>query len=147
MKIPCNFQVRTASSYATVQTGLWRRPDVPQCLEASALQLSGWSSYTVRTLGQATPSSTRSWISEDTIWEGSARRPDATQFSRIFWVSFTDAKRSDSVDRPDARSSRPDTVLFWEELRYSGKVVTEYRPYAAKWPSGHYSPEFEFEQY
>jgi hypothetical protein len=32
--------------------------------------------YTDLMLGQPTPSSTRSWISNDIIWEGSARRPD-----------------------------------------------------------------------
>jgi hypothetical protein len=90
-------------------------------------------------LGQAALSFTRIWISEDTIWEGSARRPDdvatrlnATQCSRIFWVSFTDAERSDSIDRPDARSSRLDAVLFWEEYRYSGKAVAEDRLDTAK---------------
>jgi len=90
-------------------------------------------------LGQATLSFTWIWISEDTIWEGSARRPDdvatrsdATQCSRIFWVSFTDMERSDSIDRPNARSSRPDAVLFWEEYRYSGKAVVEDLPDIAK---------------
>jgi hypothetical protein len=86
-------------------------------------------------LGQATLSSTLIWISEDTNWEGSARflndmatRPDATQCSKIFRVSFTDAKRSDNVDCPDAWWSRSDAVLFWEELRYFGKAVTEDHP-------------------
>jgi hypothetical protein len=90
-------------------------------------------------LGQATSSSTRIWILEDTIWEGSARHPDdvvtcpnATQSFEIFQVSFTDVKRSDSIDRSDARSSRPDVVLFWEEYRYFGKAVVEDRPDAAK---------------
>jgi hypothetical protein len=88
----------------------------------------GRQSNTVVTLGQASPISTRSWISVDTIWKVSARRPDdvatrpnATRRSRIFWVSFTDAERSDSEDRPDV-------VLLWGELRYSGKAVTEDRP-------------------
>jgi hypothetical protein len=83
-------------------------------------------------LGQATPSSTRSWISDDTIWVGFARRPDdmathpdANTCSRIFRVSFTDVERSDNLDRPDARSSRPDAVLFWKEYRYSGNEVAE----------------------
>jgi hypothetical protein len=88
--------------------------------------------HTVQTLGQVTPSPTRSWISNNNIWEGSARRlddkatpPNASQCSRIFQVSFTDAKMSDSVDHLEAWSSRPDAVLFWEELRYSEKVVAE----------------------
>jgi hypothetical protein len=95
-------------------------------------------------LGQATSSSTRSWISIDTIWEVSNKRPDdvatrsdATHHSRIFWVSFTDVVRSDYEDFSDARPSRPDVVLFWEELRYSRKAVA---------PSGRYSPESNFEQ-
>jgi hypothetical protein len=77
MKIPCNFQVRIDSSCATVQTSLWRSPDAPQCIEASALKTSGRQSNTVRTLGQAYPISTRSWISVvNTVWEVSARRLD-----------------------------------------------------------------------
>jgi hypothetical protein len=90
-----------------------------------------WSrrqSNTVRTLGQASPISTRSWISVDTIWEVFARRPDATQHSRIFRVSFTNADKSDNENRPDARPSRLEVVILWEESRYSGKAVAEDRP-------------------
>jgi len=61
-----------------------------------------------------------------------ATRPDTILCSRIFQVSITDAERSDSIDRPDARSSRRDVVLFWEELRYSRKAVVEDNPDTAK---------------
>jgi len=37
MKIPCYFQVKTASSCATVGMDPWRSPDAPQCLEALAV--------------------------------------------------------------------------------------------------------------
>jgi hypothetical protein len=90
-------------------------------------------------IGQAIPISTWSWISVDTVWEVSARRsdcvstrPNATQRSRIFWVSFTNPERSDSKDRSDV-------VLSWEESRYFGKAVAEDYSDAN-------SPESEFEQ-
>jgi hypothetical protein len=56
-----------------------------------------------------------------------ATHQDATQHSKIFRVSFTDAEMSDSDDHPDTQSSHPDVVLLWEELRYSGKAVAEDR--------------------
>jgi hypothetical protein len=65
-----------------------------------------------------------------------ATHPDATQYSRIFQVSFTNEERSDNEDRSDAQPSRSDVVLFWEELRYSGKMVAEDRPDKGKLPSG-----------
>jgi hypothetical protein len=57
-----------------------------------------------------------------------ATRPDATQRYRIFRVSFTDTEKSDNEDRPNTRPSRPDVVLLWEKLRYSGKAVAKDRP-------------------
>jgi hypothetical protein len=55
-------------------------------------------------------------------------RPDATQRSRIFWVYFMNAERSDNEDCTDARPSHPYLVLLWEESCCSGKAVAEDRP-------------------
>jgi hypothetical protein len=63
--------------------------------------------------------------------------PDATKCSKIFWVSFTDAEMSNSIDHLDARSIRPDAVLFWEELRYSRKAVEVDHPDEGKLSSEH----------
>jgi hypothetical protein len=89
----------------------------------------------------------------DTVWEVSARRPNnvatrpnATQHSRIFRVSFTDAEMSDSEDRPDAQPSHSNVVLLWEESCYSGKAVAEDRPYKANFRLDANSPESDFEQ-
>jgi len=86
MKIPCSFQVRTTNSCATVRTGLWRRSDALQCLEVSVLKMFRRKGNTIRTLGQASPISTRSWIScSDTdrettiVWAKGQHRPDAFQ--------------------------------------------------------------------
>jgi hypothetical protein len=93
-----------------------------------------------------TPSSTQSWISVNIVWKVSERRlyematrPNATQRSRIFWVSFTKAEMSDIEDRSDTQPSRPNVVLLWEELHYSRNAVAEDRPDANL-------PEVEFEQ-
>jgi hypothetical protein len=54
-------------------------------------------------------------------------------------------ERSDSEGRSDAWPSRPDVVLFWEESRYSGKVVVEDCPIKVldhKW----YKPKCRFLQ-
>jgi len=77
---------------------IFRRPDTPQCLEASALKMSGHQSNIVRTLGQASPISTQSWISVvDIVWEVSARRPDdvrtLSSFSEYFRLSVRTDKR------------------------------------------------------
>jgi hypothetical protein len=134
MKIPSNFQVKSTSSCAIIRTGLWRHPDALQCLEASALKTFRRQSNKVQTLGQASPISTQSWISVvDTVWEVSVRcsddvatRPDDVPHSRIFWVSFTSAKRRYNEDHPDAQPSCPN--LLWEELCYFGNTIVVDRP-------------------
>jgi hypothetical protein len=51
---------------------------------------------------------------------------------------------SDSEDCPDARPSRPDVVLLWEESRYSGKAVIEDRPDKANFRPDAPQPESKF---
>jgi hypothetical protein len=92
-----------------------------------------------RSFNVAAVRTTELHCSNDTIWEGSTRSsndvatlPNVTQCSKIFRVSFTDAERSDSINRPDAWSSHPDAVIFLEELHYSRMAVAEDRPDAAK---------------
>jgi hypothetical protein len=53
-------------------------------------------------------------------------------------------ERSDSEDCPDARPSRPDVVLFWEESRYFGKAVAEDRLDKAIFHLDVPQPESEF---
>jgi hypothetical protein len=48
---------------------------------------------------------------------GVATHSESTQRFKIFRVSFTNAERTDSEDLLDARPSRPDMVLFWEDVR------------------------------
>jgi hypothetical protein len=51
---------------------------------------------------------------------------------------------SDSENRPDTQSSRPDVVLIWEELSYFGKSVVKDRLDKVNFRSNAPQPEFEF---
>jgi hypothetical protein len=82
MKIPCKIQSQLVGSYATVWTSLWRRSNALQCLEASATKTSGHKGNIVRTLGQASSISTRSWISVDTYLESFCKT--SGQHSNLF---------------------------------------------------------------
>jgi len=57
-----------------------------------------------------------------------AARTNDVQHSRLFRVSFTSAERRYSEVRPDTRPSRQDMDLLWEELRYFGKAVAIVHP-------------------
>jgi len=54
-------------------------------------------------------------------------------------------ERSDSEDRPEARPSRLDVDLLWEESSYFGKVVLEDGPDEAIFRSDSNLSESEFE--
>jgi len=130
MKIPCNFQLRTADSYTTFQTGLWRRPDTLQWIEASELKTSERQSNTVRTLGQASPIYTRSWIScsdmnQETITvrtEGQ-HHPDAFQVSRKL-----SARVSVFLSWLSARVSDWDKICVVGKLRKNPTTKMSRRP-------------------
>jgi hypothetical protein len=53
---------------------------------------------------------------------------------------------SNSEDRPKARLSRPDVVLLWEELCYSGKTIAKDHSDEANFCPDANSPKSDFEQ-
>jgi len=145
-----HIQSQLASSCATVQTGLLRRPYTPQCLEASVLKTSGCQGNTVRTLGQASPISTRSWFSIDTylgsFYKTSGRRGNLSgrypAFQNI--LGFLYERRKELQRRPSGCMAKPSEcgpvlgriVLFWKDGRRrlsrrgylpSGRSITRVR--------------------
>jgi len=133
--------------------------------------MSRCQSNTVRTLGQASPISTRSWISAiDTVWGVFARRPDdvatrpndvqslqAVRTTRKYvqMISSNSDKsiiqfecgKDFSEDRSDARSSRPDAHLI--RIRYALflKDIVETHPDGANFRPDGRQTESDFQQF
>jgi hypothetical protein len=122
MKIPCNFQVRTTGSCATVRTRIWRRSDTSQC-PADELKTSGRESNTVQTLGQSLFNTELDFKSRhylESLCKPSGRHGNTSRrcltFQNIPGFRFN-AEMSYSEDHPNALSSRPDVDLIRIELR------------------------------
>jgi hypothetical protein len=122
MKIPCNFQARIAGSCATVQKGLLRRLDAPQCLtdndediRTSERHRSDARSIIVQH-GVGFQKSTlfeKSLQAIPTTWQHVRTMSSVSEYSRVPFKRGKDF----SEDRPDALLSRPDMNLIKIELR------------------------------
>jgi hypothetical protein len=116
----------------SVQPSKWAFEGVrtpPQCLEDSALQTSGRQGNTVRTLGQASPTSTPSWISVDTYLESfcktSRRRGNTSGCYPAFQniLGFLYKREKERQWRPSRRSAKPfgrEPVMGRIELFWKG---------------------------
>jgi hypothetical protein len=167
--VHCKNQDKSASSCATIRTGLWRSLDAPQCLTDKH-----WRRPDVRT----TPSglsvnqySTRSLFSEvDIVWEVSAIRPDdvATRSDDVQSLQAAQTTRKHvrtissnsnnsrflfergkdfNEDRSDAWSRRPDANLIKIELRGFWKDITENRLDEANFRPDARQTESDFQQF
>jgi hypothetical protein len=167
--VHCKNQDKSTGSCTTVQTGLWKRPDTPQCLTDKH-----WRHPDVR----ATPSersvnqySTKSLFSEvDTVWEVPEIRPDdkatrtddvqslqsirtTRQYVRTISCNSDNSRipfergKDFSEDRPDAWSSRPDVNLIKIELRGFWKDIAENRLDEANFRPDARQIEYDFQQF
>jgi hypothetical protein len=141
MKIPCNFQVRTVGSCATVRTGLWRRLDAPQYLEASA-----WKN--VRTSGQhrpyARPSFSNFYTELDfsrhclgSLCKTSGRHGNTSRHCPAFQtiLDFLSECGKELQQRLSWRSAKPSgRGPVMERIRLFWKAITEDRPDETNFP-------------
>jgi hypothetical protein len=148
MKSPCKIQAKSTSSFTTVQTSLWRHSDALQCPtdyvedvrtteqhrpDARSINIQHWVGFQKSTL-------------LGSLSKLSGRRGNTSgcclAFQNIL-VFCSNAERSYSEDRPDARPSRPDMDLIRIELRCFWKDIAEVRPDVANFRQDAWQPEPE----
>jgi hypothetical protein len=168
-RVLCKNQVNWTGSCATVRTGLWRRPNGPQCPTDKH-----WRRPDVRAIPSersVNQYSTRSLLSEiDIVWEvsvfcpdDSASRSDDVHYLQAVWTTrqhvrtiysnsdnsriMFERRKDFSEDRPDARSSRPEAHLI--RIRYARflKDIPETCPDGANFRPDSRQTELVFQQF
>jgi hypothetical protein len=148
MKSSYKIQNKTAGSYATVRTGLWRRSDTPQCpadnnedVRTSKQHHSDARSISIQQ-GVGFQNSTLFGKSLQAIrmtWQHFQTMSSISEYSRVLFEHRKDFRE----DRPDTRSSSQDVNLMKIELRYFWKDIAENRPNVANFRPDARQPELE----